>query len=293
MSLSQISFCLTNTIKISKSLLIKTEVSPHSFGLANKIRTQNEKEAPLCTSARASYTVEAALLFPLFLTFLAVLFFLMRALFLEAAVQRALDATSRQAAVFCANRQELSLSGLASACDLRIAEEKAPVSFIDGDIAGISYLESDIGGNYIDLVATYRLSFPFPWLGRHGMTVRQHSRSRKWIGWDPAEGEQGDYVYVTANGSVYHTTLSCTYLHPSIEACAFSELGSKRNEDGGRYQSCKTCHASKNKKQTVYVTRYGQTYHCSLRCSSLKRTIERKKREEAAGMRPCKKCGGT
>ena len=293
MSLSHQKNCLTNTLTINKSLLITQGIVPFSFDLANHKSSKNEKETPLCTSLQASYTVEATMVFPLFITFFIILFFLMRALAVEAGIQRVLDETGRQMAVLCTDKeQNLSISELAASCNAKILKEKVPLSYIDGSLMGIHYEESVIEGNYIDLVASYRLTFPISLLGRHGITVRQRSRNRKWIGWDPSEGTDGDYVYVTESGSVYHTRLSCAYLHPSIEACSTKEVGDRRNESGKKYKGCKSCHAAKNKKQTVYLTQYGETYHCSLRCSAIKRTIYRRKREEVQILSKCQKCGG-
>jgi hypothetical protein len=219
--------------------------------------------------------------------------FFMRIFLVEAGVQRALDHTGRQAAVLCTDAEDTpTIAELALLCNARILADGIPVSYIDGDILGIQYGSSQVDGNYILLRAAYQLTFPVRIFGKQTFYVVQQSRNRKWVGWDEAEIYDGNYVYVTENGSVYHRQLSCSYLHPSVSVCAYTDLGSKRSEDGSKYKPCQVCDAKKITEGTVYITDYGTFYHSSLKCSSIKRTIYRKKLEELQGMASCSKCGG-
>lgn len=280
--------CLTNKTNSGKKSLLSTwSKIPPTFKTFQK-----EKETPLCISLCAGYTVEAAVTFPLFLCFLVFLLFSMRVVLVEVGVQRALDVTSRQAAALWNEERQPTAEELGWICNARILAEHIPVSYVEGNIGGIRYGYSTVSGNEIDLVASYDISFPIAIFGRQTFSVLQRSKNRKWIGWDASETFDGTNVFVTKTGAVYHTKLSCTYLHPVIQSCPYEQVGKKRNLEGGRYQSCQICKAKRTKGKTVFLTEYGNVYHSSLGCSSLKRTIYRRKIEEVQGMPCCHKCGG-
>ena len=65
-----------------------------------------------------------------------------------------------------------------------------------------------------------------------------------------------------------------------------------RNHDGKKYKACKGCGAKKKKDGVVFLTEYGEVYHCSLGCVGLKRTIYRKHLKDVSGLHRCGKCGG-
>ena len=114
--------------------------------------------------------------------------------------------------------------------------------------------------------------------------------SRKWVGYDPLEGEdKGDYVYVTKYGQAFHRSLSCPYLKPSVHAISEGMVKESRSVSGGKYSSCPKCKGKRN-NGTVYITDYGDVYHSSLNCSALKRSVNRIKLEEAESYHPCGKC---
>ena len=277
-----------NNNSMNKSLLSHLDIHIYS-----SYRKHKEKETPLCTSCKASYTVEATLILPWVIGLIIFILFLLRICMLQIGVQRALDETSQQAAVAAAYETELSLPLLAASCNQKIASSDVPVSYMIGGLLGISYGDSKINDNYIDLVASYEVVFPVGIFGRYQWHICQHAKCRKWIGWDPSE-ENGSirYVYVTAEGSVYHTYYDCVYLHPTIRAVTFREIDGLRNDDGRRYSACRACHASGQEQETIYITDYGEVYHVSLGCSSLKRTIYRKRLSEVEDLPLCSKCEG-
>lgn len=101
--------------------------------------------------------------------------------------------------------------------------------------------------------------------------------------------EDGQIVYITEKGTVWHSDYQCSYLQLSIQYVQYSELKNMRNEGGGKYHKCEQC-VYGQAMNGVYITSYGNRYHNSLNCSSLKRTIRAVHKSEVAGRGGCSKC---
>ena len=97
------------------------------------------------------------------------------------------------------------------------------------------------------------------------------------------------YVYVTENGTVYHTNSSCTHINLSISRVSASELEGLRNENREKYKACEKC-AKGDMSDMVYITDYGDRYHNSVSCSELKRTVKLVDISKLSGMSECSKC---
>lgn len=121
--------------------------------------------------------------------------------------------------------------------------------------------------------------------------IKLHNRfiSKIWNG-DTEEGEQEEYVYVTKNGKVYHSSINCSYLKRSIKGISGSDLSNERNSSGGKYYPCDICIKSKKKLPIVYITVYGTAYHRLSNCSALVRDIERIPISEVGDRGKCTKC---
>ena len=160
----------------------------------------------------------------------------------------------------------------------REALRTAPIK--DGE-RGISLSGSTLHGRDLDLVLTYRIESPlrFP-LGLSYPVVQRCCR-RLWVGTaviknpageDPEENE--DIVYVTANGTVYHTNRSCRTLNIQMQTVLISELPRLRNTSGGKYYPCERCAKGRLPSlTTAIITIPGSRYHYQADCGSLKRMI--------------------
>lgn len=116
-------------------------------------------------------------------------------------------------------------------------------------------------------------------------------RSKKWNGdKDTSEASDEEYVYVTRTGSVYHSSINCTYLKPSTRATDFSNIENERNESGGKYQRCDICAKKNSFAGFVYITDYGTAYHRISNCKALRRDIKRIPISQASHLRGCGKC---
>lgn len=286
-----------NKIKTKKLKITKYKNNKPS--ILNSLRSI--KETSMYTSfKKASYTLEAAVILPLFISLMMFGVFTFRVLEVESGIQNAINSASRQAAVAlsCSDEEEEILNDeqlIASAiayADILIEKNKVPLNFVRGGLIGLNYLGSSAEGNYVDINVSYDVKFPIGLLGHQSFPISQRAKCRKWIGYDTSESAwDGTYVYVTETGTVYHTSLNCSYLNLSIQSVNYSSVSKLRNKSGAKYYTCKSCKADKN-NGTVYITDYGRHYHSDINCSDLKRTVHKVLLSTVENtMNACSKCG--
>ena len=246
---------------------------------------------------KASYTVEASFLMPLFVIIMVVLLLIFRIFEVQWGLGVSAWETAEKLAVSgevfedggVINDTAAALMTTASA-----AGNEVPVSYIAGDMLGLLYNDTSVNDRDIDIVVRYRIPLPVGYrlFDHFNWRLISHVKARRWTGYDPHEGDGSgdDLVYVTASGSVYHDDINCTYLAPSIHTGSVGSIGVLRSKDGHIYHPCERCGAAVG---TCYYTDYGSVYHSSLLCSSLKRNIRCMSRKEAEKLYPpCSKCKG-
>jgi hypothetical protein len=118
---------------------------------------------------------------------------------------------------------------------------------------------------------------------------------RAWTGRDSNHGSGGyydepQYVYVTENGMVYHTSSACTHINLSITKTDIEHAADMRNENGEKYGACEKCGDDAVAKDEIYITRHGNRYHSSLSCSGLKRSVRLVEISKAEGLQECQRC---
>jgi len=171
-------------------------------------------------------------------------------------------------------------------------------------VAGISFFDSEIleEGNDISIVARYKLNVSFPFFELPELNIVQRVQTKAFLGASMQENEQQkeedeqkkETVYVTETGSVYHLSRECTYIKISVQQVSLAQIASYRNGSGAIYYPCDICcESEKGEKLPVYITKWGNSYHISLSCRELKRTVIEKTRTEAEkeGYHACSKCG--
>lgn len=249
--------------------------------------------------SEASFTLEMAVVLPLFVSFMVFFLFLFRVLLVQESMEEALVYASRTLATTCweeSGQKQKTQAELLAAARLALRkgwkESDCPLGFIRGKEAGVSLLASELTGDDIILRASYEIRLPCVLLGTYSFHFVQCAQSRKWIGNRSLEqtgGSGEEWVYITPYGTVYHRDRTCRYLDLNIRAENRRSLITLRNADGKIYRQCEHCGASRS--GTVYVTDYGECYHSSLSCSGLKRTIYMVKLSQIGGRRACSKCG--
>lgn len=244
-------------------------------------KEKNCGRTALCTLKRASLTVEAAAVLPVFLLAMTML---------VSVIDICRIKIEGQAELTC-QAKKLSMYAYATP---GIYEEE-----------------------YVDLykIETYDLPvklFPF---GTIKIALR--ARVHTWTGRGKGSETNGadseadiaaseDMVYITDRETVYHTNEECSHLNFSIVQTTKNELTSLRNENGGKYYACEKCCGEKGQggdahsgadygdavdgNAICYVSENGSSYHVSLNCSSLKRTTKLVKKTEVTHLDECERC---
>lgn len=283
---------------------IKNRKKNKNKSLPNQIFIKNpsvdflvEKEIPRFACG-ASFTVESAMVIPIVTCFFVTILFFFHLLFVQISVQSALDLSARKLAVYSVTlEQEKEIGrgigiGLAKASlGKELAKDEKVEKWIKGGKLGIRMAHSSMDGDYLELIAEYDIGVPFRIWNQISIPITQKAKARKWTGWKPKEDTSDTWVYVTENGSVYHTTKDCSHLALSIQRITYLELLKKRSLSGAIYYMCPTCGKGHEKEGDVYITNYGNRYHFDLNCSGIKRTIYAIRKSEVEEKSPCSKCG--
>ena len=178
-----------------------------------------------------------------------------------------------------------------------VTEERLNRSVVVNGSSGISCDKSYTipGTGVLELKAEYEVKLPIDIFGVAPMKYQEALRTKAWTGYVKSAFNLNlpdRIVFITETGVVYHKSLSCTYLEPSIRGVSRSSVDGLRNNSAGKYYPCPLCKSKTSGGSQVYVTDYGVCYHSSLSCAGIKRTIIPVSIDEVKGRRPCSKCGG-
>ncbi len=261
-----------------------------------------ERTSRCISEKKGSITVEAALVFPLFLLTVTAFIYLLAMMQLKTEMGRSLTDTGKQLATLAEYADTAGGGGSSAAVTLygqqklkNYLDGRAATAVLKGGTAGISTLGSswDEEESLITLVAQGEAVFPPGLSWFHPVRVRQKRVVRGWTGFQgrnsSGDSDQSEVVYVTDYGAVYHRELSCRYLKLSIRQSALSKVETLRNESGGKYYPCEKCW--KEGTEQVFLTEDGTRYHQSLNCSALIRGIRTVRLSDTA-LPPCSVCGG-
>lgn len=269
--------------------------------------------------ARGSVTIEAALAMPLFLFFFVAMMNFLVIVSLQSDIQLAMEEAARSIgktaylygradSVLASGKTDADTAGILATGinSLTIKttmmknglSERLNKSHVNGGAGGLYTYHSsfDADSGILDIIVNY--TYRIPYLPKDLGTLRfvQRCRSHVWTGkplhesGGPGDGkEKTETVYVTPNGTAYHTSLQCSYLDLSIRQVSRSEVDAERNRDGGKYYKCPICGAAGG--GAVYITNYGTNWHSSISCPGLKRTIETVPVSEIGNRHLCPKCG--
>ena len=233
-----------------------------AFSPPTKTRGSRIQRVPFCAPKsfkRASLTVEAALTLPLFflciLSMISIMNVYGKALDRSAALR---DTAMAAAALSSSGTDEVFI-------DLNVPCRFTPF-----------YLPEGAAAVYIPCRAYVRT-----WNGRDAGSLAE------------GRADTTEYVYVTENRSVYHTSPDCTHIDLSIHAEAAAFIPYLTNDYGESYSPCEKCMSEGSSGSVVYITRCGNKYHCSAGCSGLTRSIELVSADEAGGLHECSRCAAS
>lgn len=291
---------------------IKSTVNSLRTHLDVLIQTRPIKRASPFTSRklRASMTVEAAIALPLFMFFIIQVMSAINMIGVQSRLLAALHQTGNKMAFsgYLHGKEDgnVFIEGLASVALTEVyaknqildyaGREYLDKSCIKNGAGGISFIGSSVMGSndVIEICLSYYAKPLFPILGFDGFYMSQCYYGRAWTGYDAKGGisdmdDNDPMVYVTETGTVYHTNRSCTYLNPSVTSVAADAVNDSRNQSGGKYYPCEIC-GGNIVTGTVYITSQGSSYHTSITCSGLKRTVYTIPLSQAGGRGKCSKC---
>ena len=225
-----------------------------------KTRTSRERVS-LFTSNKGSVVIEAALVIPLFLAVFVVLLHFI---------------------ILVNTQNNISNKLYDNAC-------KMSKNILDYNTSeGVSMGAESLIKDGIMLKANYKYEIPLLVFGSRSLKIKQSLIFRKWIGESIAKdskNQEQNVVYVTKNGTVYHTDRGCTHLNISIKEIKFGSVNKSK------YSKCKICiFVEIENDKTVYITDYGDRYHISEDCSSLIRIIEEIPIEDVGDRELCSRC---
>ncbi len=252
---------------------------------ANRIRN-HQTGKPSANRLCGSLTVEAALVFPIFLFAMILTLYFFRVIQVSSMTYGALSAVAGDLSIEAEEDSGTLL--MAASFYQKLLSEEFPFSYISGSAAGFSWEGTSLDETYVTLCLQYRCKLPVTFFQVGNIKISQQVKVRKWQGND-GEGTEGDsetWVYRTTNGTVYHTTKSCRYLKLTI-----STMERSADKQKG-YEACNLCGTLTTLYSYCYVTEDGSKYHTSLGCSGLKRTIYMVKLSQVGELTACSRCGG-
>lgn len=153
------------------------------------------------------------------------------------------------------------------------------------DFHASEYMASN---DIIKLKANYNFSIPTVLFTKFNIHFKQQVYIRGFTGNTKLQNNR-EIVYITKNGTVYHTYYNCTYLTMKVEKVNIEDIDELRNSSGGKYYLCNICSKETNKSY-VYITSYGNSYHYIISCSAIKRNIIPVDLKEVNGRNLCDKC---
>lgn len=256
MPFSKVSFLLPMSgKKFKKNSLSSERIKIKGIYSPITIFLEQKKKASFCILKKASLTVEAALIIPIFLMMIVCII----------SINGVYGNTLKKMVLLRDRVEQAAL--IASA-----AEDKIWITYPENAVYKPFYIPSALGGINIQCVGKVRA-----WNGRSE-------------GDDSSDDGKHTYVYITETGSVYHTSTECTHLNLSIKAVSQGEIGRLRNQNKGRYHACEKCIGNSQRSDTVYITDEGDRFHNSINCSGLKRTVKMVDIEDISNMRECSRC---
>ncbi len=269
----------------------------------------------------ASMTVEACIAMPIFIFAMMTLIYIIQIINVQTKLQGVIHDYSVQAAKYSSiyelNQYDLDMhigdeenrnfmyrmlgNGIGAVTAKTIILSWLPDDFtknanIEGEDFGLHLYHSSFldGDEFVDIVLTYKINFPFGLLGDNGYEFTQRARVKTFACINDTSAiereEIEDVVYITYTGKVYHTNRYCTYIKIDVTKVNKETIPTLRNESGGKYYECERC--KKHNGLEVFITKYGDRFHTDINCSSLKRGVLEIPLSEAKDRRLCSKCAG-
>ncbi len=248
-----------------------------------------------------SATVEALLVLPVFITFIVAVIWLIDLFRIHCEVGMVLNEVGGEITdlsyVYC---EGLELTGLESAeiivklggtvYSTAMVKSRIDKTDVGSKIQGLSVaFKSNDLNREISLRAAYYVPLYISIPGVKGVLLSNAYYSKSFTGYEICKDEAQEYVFVTKNSEVYHTSENCQGLKTTIAKAFRSEIDDKRSADGSKYYPCSKCNAKKS-GEYVYYTPTGNRYHSTAACGELKIDLYKVPLREVEDRRLCYYC---
>lgn len=269
-----------------RNIQYKDQISPR---ICTQTNIKDNHETSLCIYLKASLTVEASFIVPLMAGFFAIIVFFFRLIQVQVAVEEVLIYTGRKVAVESSivSSEEVMYISAETIFREAISEYEIINKYVKNKSRGITLSKSVFAEDEIWLRAEYEIKLPVAFFSIDSVWLSSENCFQKWIG-NRDEFYDGDWVYITQNGTVYHTKRDCQALDISVKRASALKIESYRGKNGQKYYACKRC--KEEAVSWVYYTDYGTLFHTKIDCSSLKRTIEKIRKDKVGNRRICIFC---
>lgn len=267
---------------------------------------------------RASLTIEAAIVLPLFIFMMFILIFPLKVMEEERRLQNTAESVGKKLAtaeyVKTVGRDLLknddkdkeTLEGL-----LNGAEEGLGLGLILAKALELKSISAPYFGEETSVFAgdnadmfraelKYDIQLPFTAYLITSPTASVVVNRRAWTGSDGGRGRskysleddadtEDRIVYLGKTATVYHDDPGCHYISNVMKTTDASHMDSLRNESGGKYHACPSCKPGKS--GTVYYFENGTAYHSSEQCKAITSYARAVRLSEVGNMRACSYCG--
>ncbi len=244
---------------------------------------------------KGSLTLEAAIVFPIYILFLISIIYILNILALQNSLQMSMEETSRSISSsayisekICYMKEKgittnLTYSVLNTALikQLFLNDELKNLSdnsYIVNGSNGISFQSTYTNTNthIVDFNITYNVSIPFLPDNIFKIRINQRCRFRTFSGEDISDksGEYTPYVYTASNAGVYHSSPYCSYLskyYTILPSSSFDNMGDSNN----KYSACSHCARNVPMASNVFNCPGSMVYHNSIDCFYLNANVHK------------------
>ena len=293
-------------------------LGPHPIRSSKK--SSSAKGTPprtfFCRGLRASMTLEASLVLPLFLLFFLTIGSSMEIFRFHSKMEMALWEIGRETCVYgtalegsswlsvndYAHKETgellemignlaLSQTYVKGRVEERLGSEYLEEAPVKGGADGLIYLGGSLinDEDFVRLVVTYAAQPRWTVSGFRTFYLQNYYYGRMWTGFD-VTNEENEIYYLAENASVYHRDINCSHLKLQPYQTSNANLATAVNSHGSHYRPCTICARGAMTDQ-VWISPEGDCYHYTRDCSGLKRTILTVTWKEAKRYRPCSRCG--
>ncbi len=254
----------------------------------------------LASESKASLTLEAALILPLFIFACVVMMQPFIVIGIDGKVQSALEQVSHEIAMdaYISPSDTDGKEIATQAAAFTYAEMAVRSTLSDLPVRNISLSGSSLlkDGETVDLIVEYDVPLPLALFGLNSIHRTNRAYRRAWVGRDgfgdgTGAGENDEQiVYIGKTSTRYHILRTCHYLFNDMSQVPLDEIGEYRNTSGAKYYPCSRC--GSDAAGLVYIMKAGSHYHSTKDCPAIQAYVTAVPLSQVEYLGPCSYCSG-